>query len=75
MEAPRREAGFRVIFGFQNDALQMGYGAGNKDRPGKFPSKMKLGNALSSARYTRPRLVGSGMSDGNPSSQSKKEEY
>ena len=52
MEAPRHEAGFRVIFGPQNDALQMGYGAGNIDRRGKFPSKIKLENALSSARYT-----------------------
>ena len=50
MEAPRHEAGFRVIFGPQNDALQMGYGAGNIDRPAspKFPSKMKLENAFSS---------------------------
>ena len=29
MKAPRHEAGFRVIFGPQNDALQMGYGAEN----------------------------------------------
>ena len=33
VEAPRHEAGLRVIFGPQNDALQMGYGAGNIDRP------------------------------------------
>ena len=40
-EAPRHEAGFRVIFGPQNDALQMGYGAGNIDRPAspKVPIK------------------------------------
>ena len=49
--ASRHEASFRVIFGFQNDALQRGYGAENKDRRGKFPSKIKLENALS-ARYT-----------------------
>ena len=36
-EAPRHKAAFRVIFGSQNDGLQMGYGAGNIDRPGKFP--------------------------------------
>ena len=49
MEAPRH--GFRVIFGPQNKALQMGYGAGNiDDRPAspKVPIKMKLENALSS---------------------------
>ena len=41
VEAPRHEAGFRVIFGPQNDALQMGYGAGNIDRPAspKVPIK------------------------------------
>ena len=40
VEAPRHEAGFRVIFGPQNDALQMGY-AGNIDRPAspKVPIK------------------------------------
>ena len=54
VEAPRHEAGFRVIFGPQNDALQMGYGAGSTDRPGprKFPSKMKLENVFSSESYT-----------------------
>ena len=56
MEAPRHEAGFRVIFGPQNDALQMGYGEGNIDRPGKFLSKMKLENAFSSARYTMHKI-------------------
>ena len=41
VEAPRHEAGFRVIFGPQNEALQMGYGAGNIDRPAspKVPIK------------------------------------
>ena len=60
LEAPRHEADFRVIFGPQNDALQMGYGAGNIDRPAsrtvprprKFPSKMKLENVFSSESYT-----------------------
>ena len=33
MEAPRHEAGFRVIFRPQDDVLQMGYGAGSIDRP------------------------------------------
>ena len=33
VEAPRHEVGFCVIFGPQNGALQMGYGAGNIDRP------------------------------------------
>ena len=31
-----------VIFGPLNDVVQMGYGAGNIDRRGKFPSKTKL---------------------------------
>ena len=35
VEAPRHEAGFRGIFGPQNEALQMGYGAGN--RPSRVP--------------------------------------
>ena len=41
VEAHRREAGSRVIFGPQNDALQMGYGVGNIDRPAspKVPIK------------------------------------
>ena len=54
MEAPRHEAGFRVIFGPQKDALQMGYGAGNIDHPAspKVPSKMKLENVFSSESYT-----------------------
>ena len=41
VEAPRHEAGFRVIFGPQNEALQVGYGAGNIDRPAspKVPIK------------------------------------
>ena len=41
VEAPRHEAGFRVIFGPQNKVLQMGYGAGNIDRPAspKVPIK------------------------------------
>ena len=41
VEAPRHEAGFRMIFGPQNDALQMGYGAGNIDLPAspKVPIK------------------------------------
>ena len=35
-------SGFRVIFGPQNGALQIGYGAENIDRSGKCPSKIKM---------------------------------
>ena len=57
MEEPWHEAGFRVIFGPQNDALQWATAQETGDRPAtKFPSKMKLENVFSSESYTVDKI-------------------